>query len=1220
MFSKVLIANRGAISCRIQRTLRHMGIGSVAVYSEADRASLHVRGADEAVLLGPGPAAESYLRAERILEAAKGTGAQAIHPGYGFLSENAQFAEECALAGIAFIGPTPAQIRDFGLKHTARKLALAQRLPLLPGSGLLNDLAAAHAEAERIGYPVMLKSTAGGGGIGMQLCANAAELSAAFDSVRRLAASNFRDSGVFLEKYVTRARHIEVQLFGDGHGTVIHLGERDCSMQRRNQKVIEETPAPGLSEELRAQLCEAAVRLGRAVNYRSAGTVEFIVDAERISCEARDAFYFLEVNTRLQVEHGVTEAVSGVDLVEWMIRVAADEPPPLAAYRHTPAGSAIQARVYAEDPARAFRPSSGLLTEVRWPDTLRVDTWVEAGSEIPAFYDPMLAKLIAHAPSRPDAIVQLDAALADSALYGVETNLGYLRAVLASNEFHSGTHSTRFLNSLNYSSRTIEVLLPGTHTTVQDLPGRLHFWDIGVPPSGPMDALAFALANRLLDNSPDCAALELTVSGPTLKFTCDTMIALTGAPMRAELNGAPVEFWRAQSVAAGSVLRIAAIEGSIGQRAYLAVRGGLDVPQYMGSRATFTLGQFGGHAGRALRAGDVLRVAMADEPDPNAPARLRALTIPDGLLPRYTHDWELQVLYGPHAAPDFFTPEDIDVFFATSWQVHYNSSRTGVRLIGPKPTWARHDGGEAGLHPSNIHDNAYAVGAIDFTGDMPVILGPDGPSLGGFVCPATIALADLWKVGQLRPGDRVRFQPVNAAQAQAHLRAQEEAIRTLNVEALRGARRATDSYATRQAILEQRAAEEARPAVCYRQSGEDNLLIEFGEPRLDLALRFRVQALLDALRLRAIPEVIDLTPGVRSLQVHFDCRRIGRDRILRTLMEIEQQLPSLDDIEVASRIVHLPLSWDDPATRLAIERYAQSVRADAPWCPSNIEFIRRINGLDSIEDVRRIVFDASYLVMGLGDVYLGAPVATPLDPRHRLVTTKYNPARTWTPENAVGIGGAYLCVYGMEGPGGYQFVGRTVQMWNRYRQTQDFRDGKRWLLRFFDQLRFYPVSAEELLRLREDFPLGKEALRIEPATLRLRDYQRFLTANASSIAAFKARQQAAFDAERERWRALGRESEGTLAATPDSNGTGGRTDAIPEGCVAISSPVTGSVWQIKTGIGEHTAAGTSLVVIESMKMEIAVQSEQTGTIVELRCQRGQPVTAGDTLLVLRPGA
>jgi urea carboxylase len=1218
MFSKVLIANRGAIACRIQRTLRTMHVGAVAVYSDADRSSLHVRNADEAVLIGDGPAADSYLRSDRILEAALRTGAQAIHPGYGFLSENARFAQDCERAGIAFVGPTISQLRDFGLKHTARALALHNGLPLLPGSELLQDLSHARQEALRIGYPVMLKSTAGGGGIGMQLCANETELAGAFDSVRRLAASNFSDGGVFLERFIARARHIEVQLFGDGNGAVVHLGERDCSMQRRNQKVIEETPAPGLSDQLRSRLCEAAVRLGKAVNYRSAGTVEFIVDAARLREGGPDAFYFLEVNTRLQVEHGVTEAVTGIDLVEWMLKVAAGEPPALAHYRHAPSGAAIQARIYAEDPARSFRPSSGLLTEVKFPASLRVDTWVDSGSEVPAFYDPMLAKLIAFAPTRSAAIEQLDQALSECSLYGVETNLAYLRAILATPQLRTGDHTTRFLNSLAFSSRTIEVLHPGTHTTLQDFPGRLKFWDVGVPPSGPMDSLAFALANRLLENDAQCAALELTVNGPTLKFGCDALIALTGAPMRAELDGSAVAFWRALPVRAGSVLKLGSIDSGAGQRSYLAVRGGFDVPRYMGSRATFTLGQFGGHAGRALRNGDVLRVASDPIGTAQPLQRIAQLRAPAALLPTYTHDWDIRVLYGPHAAPDFFTEQDIDTFFATDWQVHYNSSRTGVRLIGPKPKWARRDGGEAGLHPSNIHDNPYAVGAIDFTGDMPVILGPDGPSLGGFVCPATVTLVDLWKVGQLRPGDRVRFHCVDADEARALLHAQQQGLRTLAWEQPMPARinvRATP----RRAILEQMPASPGRPAVCYRQSGEDNVLIEFGEPTLDLALRFRVQALLDALRAEPMPGVIDMTPGVRSLQIHFDCQVISRDEVMRTLLRVEQHLPSVDNLQVASRIVHLPLSWDDPATRLAIERYSQSVRADAPWCPSNIEFIRRINGLESIEDVRCIVFDANYLVMGLGDVYLGAPVATPLDPRHRLVTTKYNPARTWTPENAVGIGGAYLCVYGMEGPGGYQFVGRTVQMWNRYRQTAQFNDGKPWLLRFFDQLRFYPVTAQELMQLRTDFPLGKSTLRIEPATLRLRDYQQFLATNASSIAAFKAQQQAAFDAERERWREMGSDenphSDALAQLLPPV-----ASDPLPAGCIALSSPVTGSVWQINTQVDARVIAGTALIVVESMKMEIGVQSEQSGTVIEVRCQRGQPVTAGETLLVLRPGA
>jgi urea carboxylase len=340
---------------------------------------------------------------------------------------------------------------------------------------------------------------------------------------------------------------------------------------------------------------------------------------------------------------------------------------------------------------------------------------------------------------------------------------------------------------------------------------------------------------------------------------------------------------------------------------------------------------------------------------------------------------------------------------------------------------------------------------------------------------------------------------------------------------------------------------------------------------------------------------------------------LSQSQLLQKLLAAEQELPALDDVEVPSRIVHLPLSWDDPATQLAIEKYMQSVRADAPWCPSNIEFIRRINGLDSIDDVYRIVFEARYLVMGLGDVYLGAPVATPLDPRHRLVTTKYNPARTWTPENAVGIGGAYLCVYGMEGPGGYQFVGRTVQMWNRYRQTQDFNEGKQWLLRFFDQIRFYPVSATELLQMREDFIEGRFKLQIEPSTLRLHDYRQFLATNQESIAHFKAQQQAAFNAERQRWLEAGQ-----LIVETDVASVAAPANDVPSDCVGVASPVTGSVWQLSSAIGATLSADAELLVVEAMKMEIPVTVDEHCELVELRCSKGQAVTAGEIIAVIRP--
>ncbi len=1175
MFQKILIANRGAIACRILRTVKSMGLRSVAVYSEIDAHAPHVRDADEAWLLGPAPAAESYLRQDRILEIARASGAQAIHPGYGFLSENAEFAAACEQAGIAFIGPTPGQMRDFGLKHTARELARRSGLPLLPGTDLLQDLPAAFAAAEAIGYPVMLKSTAGGGGIGMRRCDTARDLEDSFAAVQRLAAGNFKNAGVFLEKFVARARHIEVQIFGDGRGKVVALGERDCSVQRRNQKVIEESPAPNLPEPARRELHAAAAKLGGAIGYRSAGTVEFVYDVD----DAK--FYFLEVNTRLQVEHGVTEEVGGIDLVAWMIRTAAGEPPDLT-IPFEPRGHAIQARVYAEDPARNFRPASGVLTQVKLPvpgrNGIRVDGWVEAGAEVSAWYDPMLAKVIARGETREAARANLARALGAARINGIETNLPYLVSILGNPVFIAGEQTTSMLAQHVSKAPSIEVLAPGTLTTVQDWPGRLGLWDVGVPPSGPMDSLALRLANRMVGNEPGAAALEMTVTGATLRFDADAVIALAGAAMVATLDDVAIEFWRPIAVRRGSVLALGRIPGA-GQRAYLAVRGGLDLPEYLGSRSTFTLGQFGGHGGRALRTGDVLRLKRDDlslEGCAPIPARER---------PDYSHAWRIAVNDGPHGAPDFFTSDDIATFFATEWEVHYNSSRTGVRLIGPKPKWARADGGEAGLHPSNIHDNAYAIGSVDFTGDMPVILGPDGPSLGGFVCPVTIVDDELWKIGQLRPGDKVRF-----------VRNAQPAQRPDNP-----------------SIILTLPASVNHAEICIRRAGESNLLVEFGPPALDLVLRFQVQALLESLNARRDPAIIDLTPGIRSLQVHFDPSRRSAREVIDALLAALGKLPSVAEMRLPSRIVHLPLSWDDPATQLATQRYQQSVRADAPWCPDNIEFIRRINGLDSREAVRDIVYGASYLVMGLGDVYLGAPVATPLDPRHRLVTTKYNPARTWTPENAVGIGGAYLCVYGMEGPGGYQFVGRTVQMWNRYRQTADFRDGHQWLLRFFDQIRFYPVSADELLEMRKGFPFGRHPLRIEESHLDLGEYLGFLAKERTSIEAFRGRQRAAFEAERERWRIAG------VAETPViESAAKSAAPALPEDCIAVTSPVSGSVWQIKVAAGQQVRKGDTLVVMEAMKMEIAVIAESAGTVVSIHQKAGAGTSAGETLLTVRP--
>jgi urea carboxylase len=634
----------------------------------------------------------------------------------------------------------------------------------------------------------------------------------------------------------------------------------------------------------------------------------------------------------------------------------------------------------------------------------------------------------------------------------------------------------------------------------------------------------------------------------------------------------------------------------------LLFSGGIQCPDYLGSKSTFTLGLFGGHGGRALRKGDVLHL-------PEKAARAASGVLPSSLIPTLCDQWQVRVIYGPHGAPDFFTAEDMEAFFSANWEVHYNSSRTGVRLIGPKPRWARTDGGEAGMHPSNIHDNAYAFGTIDFTGDMPVILGPDGPSLGGFVCPATVIRADRWKLGQLKAGDKIRFIPVSVADAVALEQQRHLQITQLSTTSDDQPESAPGSWNAMSPLLQSQSINDCNWV--FRVAGDDFLLVEAGELTLDISLRFRVHGLMLRLEELAIDGVIEMTPGIRSLQIHYSSEKISLNKLCQKVSGAIRSLGDSEDLIVPSRIVHLPLSWNDKACRLAVEKYMQSVRKDAPWCPDNLEFIRRINGLHSIDSVKDIVFDATYVVMGLGDVYLGAPVATPLDPAHRLVTTKYNPARTWTAENSVGIGGSYLCIYGMEGPGGYQFIGRTLQMWNRYRQTVEFE--KPWLLRFFDQIRFYEVSDQDLISIRQDFPLGQYPLQIEETTFSLAEYRDFLRNNREKIQEFTSSRELAFAEELQRWKESGQlnfSAESPVAET-------GHEELLPEGTVAIESEAAGSIWQIAVEEGATVKAGEVVVILESMKMEIEVHCPEAGVIEKILCRPGQAVQSGQQLLVLK---
>jgi 3-methylcrotonyl-CoA carboxylase alpha subunit len=453
MFSSLLIANRGEIACRIIRTARVMGLRTVAVYSDADAKALHVRQADEAVHIGPSPARESYLVGEKIIAAAKATGAQAIHPGYGFLSENAEFAQAVIDAGLIWVGPRPASITAMGLKDAAKQLMAAAGVPVTPGyMGANQDPAHLANEAGKIGYPVLIKAVAGGGGKGMRRVDRAADFADALASCQREASASFGNAHVLIEKYILSPRHIEVQVFGDSLGNVVHLFERDCSLQRRHQKVIEEAPAPGMDEVTRAAICGAAVRAAQAVDYQGAGTIEFIADASE-GLRA-DRIWFMEMNTRLQVEHPVTEEITGVDLVEWQLRVAAGEELPLKQDELSINGWAMEARLYAEDPAKGFLPSVGKLEDCFFRDDelgpslgdVRVDTGVERGDSITPFYDPMIAKIISHAETREQARGKLEFSIRASVIWPVKSNTGFLYELLRCDDFVVGNVSTSFIS------------------------------------------------------------------------------------------------------------------------------------------------------------------------------------------------------------------------------------------------------------------------------------------------------------------------------------------------------------------------------------------------------------------------------------------------------------------------------------------------------------------------------------------------------------------------------------------------------------------------------------------------------------------------------------------------------------------------------------------------------------------------------------------------------
>ncbi|KZO93557.1 urea carboxylase [Calocera viscosa TUFC12733] len=1234
---KLLIANRGEIAYRILRTAKRLSIPTLAIYTSVDAVAPHVLQADESAPVGntgdgEGADPHGYLDGDAIIEVAKRHSATLVAPGYGFLSENEEFARKCAAAGLIFLGPQPELIRMMGLKHEARKIAKDAGVPIVPGSDLLTDEEEAVNVANGLGYPVMLKATAGGGGMGLQVCSNDVELRQKFESTQHRSKTLFKDGGVFLEKYFPHSRHVEVQVFGNGQHA-IHMGERECSVQRRHQKVIEETPSPFMLRhpDTRHKLCDAAILLANAIGYKSAGTIEMLVDDDSGS------FFFLEMNTRLQVEHAITEAVNpGLDIVELMIRQGIQEAAGgrLAAtdlnqqrFTELPKLHAIESRIYLENPTANFQPCPGLLQHVSWPASqpwLRIDTWVETGTKVSPYYDPLVCKIIVTGNDRDDAIRHMLHALHDSQLLGPTSNMDYLHAIFASDTFIKGNALTSFLEYFDYVPQAVDVLVGGLSTTIQDYPGRSV--GFGIPRSGPMDSLAFRAANRLVGNPETMEGLEITVMGPRLKFHVSTVVALTGAAAKVTVNKIEAPMWSRIIVPAGGILQVGTCSGN-GFRVYLAVRGGFPtIPPYLGSKSTFAACGIGGVQGRALATGDQITLAATCGPTPSE----GVYQVYPEWIPQYPTEWTVYCVAGPQGDESFVTRDGITAFYETKWRISPSSNRMGLRLEGPKIKWARENGGQGGSHPSNIIDNGYAMGSINVNGDTPVILTHDGPSMGGFFCMCTIVEADLWKLGQLRPGNTVQFRRVSLADArglQGHYDTWLDAVEgKILLKAQRGALDYAPSSTFRyDPKLATYPADHGtgRPEVVYRQAGDEYILIEFGPDDLDLSIRARIHLFELAVSKHNWPAgaIRSLAPCIRSTMVHYNSSILSQTSLLDQLIAVERALPStLADQTFPSRVLRMPIVLDDPWSQACIDDYMRTTRDKAVYLPSNSKYLADNNGLEGgSKEALQLLIQSEWLILGLG-FYLACPFLVPIDPRCRLVGAKMNPSRTMTPEGAVGIAGLVAAIYPVASPGGYQLFGRTLSTWRTWGKGKGFSQEKPWILEMFDRVKFYPVSVEDYDKFQKQVAGGTHTFDVQNGQFSMKEYNTFVDSIRPEIEDFKRKQTHGVMKTEEREALLIQEWETEKAKTAQSGNGVSASSHLAVTDPFIPSSMTATCFKVKVQPGDILQHADQVVVIlEAMKTEIGVTvgDDFVGKKVkEVLVKPGVAVSSGEPLVTV----
>jgi urea carboxylase len=1066
----------------------------------------------------------------------------------------------------------------------------------------------------------MLKATGGGGGMGLQICYSEQDVEKAFAMVESRATTLFKNSGVFLEKYYPNSRHIEVQVAGNGE-IVVAFGERECSLQRRHQKVIEECPSPFVERHpgLREKMLQAAVSYASQLKYKSVGTVEFLVDDETAD------FFFLEMNTRLQVEHGITELCYGVDLVHLMLRQADYE---LGGHigipsdvlkslgRPKPLGSAIEARVYAEVPLRDFAPSPGVLQHVYWPEGegVRVDTWVRSGQKITPLYDPLIGKVMAYSPDgRVAAQKKMLAVLADTALQGTQSNLEYCSRILESDMFASGNTLTNSLSTFKFDSCSLQVIDPGVFTTIQDYPGRIAVGH-GVPPGGPMDDVSARMANILVGNDFGVELLELTLSGPKLLFHEAAVVSVCGADLPVTLDGEPQPMWSRIVIRKSQILELGKVTGN-GLRTYLAVKGGFpQIPKFLGSKSTAPELGFGGTQGRKLLIHDILNLSPQSR---IWAAEATPLSLPPNVIPDFTENVTISCIDGPYASEDVLTSEGYATLYEASWTVSHNSSRSGIRLEGPRLKWARASGGDGGSHPSNVLDYGYPNGGVNFTGDFPIIFGPDRPDLGGFVCPTTVCSGEMWKLGQVKPGNTIRFRSVTYDDA-----LQISRRRDAFFQALTGFSQGTASQISpfiielndepSSSILLQKQSHGDHPRVTYRQGGDTSIIVEYGNQVSDLRNTACTQFLVKQVSDANLPSVRG-DPNFASVTVRFDPSQIDRSKLLQQLIQFDNQMEQTTGIEIPVREVRLPVCLDHSSLQESAQRYMENIRPSAAYMPDNVEYIRKNNALETRQRVFDALLKTPWLAVAVG-FYVGTPMLFPLDPWHSLTCQKYNPSRVYTPSGSVGLGGSLVAIYPVAAPGGYQLMGRTLGGWDGAGNRPGFSAERPWLFNHLDLVKFYEVSEEEYEKIERDFETGRYVFDIAETTLDMGKYIAKFEAAAKDPAyqAWRQRQAEAAQEVGELEQRLFEEWTAAKSARIDAAAAEG-DDADSANAVSIESPINANVWKVLVKPGDVLEKGQTVAVLEAMKMEISllVDDAQVGAVVtKIRQPPGSVVSPG----------